>query len=303
MPHLSTKCPVLLCFPIILAAAVPTGAQPASYVVVFGVDGLSSRGIETASTPVMHGLMAHGMWTLDARAVIPAVSSPNWSAMIMGAAPDVTGVTSNDWMPAKHRVVPSCDDGFGHSPTIFGLIRKTRPELQSALFTDWPDFFRLIEPSAASHVFSKDGDAPEAVGQAIRYMIIEKPALTFIHVDHVDHAGHTFGWDTPEYLRAVEQGDELLGLVVKALDDSGMRSKSVLLVTSDHGGHEKTHGAMIQKDLAIPWIAAGHGIMTGEIVAPVSTTQTAPTIAQWLGLKPSECWITRPVEFAPVRSH
>ena len=46
-----------LCVPALLAGALVARAQPASQVVVFGVDGLSARGVEKAQTPVMRGLM------------------------------------------------------------------------------------------------------------------------------------------------------------------------------------------------------------------------------------------------------
>jgi predicted AlkP superfamily pyrophosphatase or phosphodiesterase len=286
----------ILCVPALLAGALVARGQPVGHVVVFGVDGLSARGVEKGRVPVMRGLMENGLWTLRARAVFPTVSSPNWAAMIMGAAPDVTGVTSNEWQPDKREIIPYCDDGGGHPPTIFGLISKARQDAKTALFTDWPDFARLIEPSAASKVFAKDGDASEVVEEAIRYLVIERPTLTFIHVDHVDHAGHTVGWDTPEYFQAVEKADELLGLVLKALDESGLSRETVVLVTADHGGHQKKHGAMIQQDIEIPWIAAGPGLPKNRMISyPVSTTQTAPTVAQWLGLTAPDCWLARPV--------
>ena len=55
---------------------------------------------------------------------------------------------------------------------------------------------------------------------------------------------------------------------------------------------------MIQQDIEIPWIASGPGLPKDrEIRRPLSTTQTAPTIARWLGLTPSDCWLAGPVTF------
>jgi arylsulfatase A-like enzyme len=69
-----------------------------------------------------------------------------------------------------------------------------------------------------------------------------------------------------------------------------------VLVTSDHGGHEQRHGGMQQSDIEIPWIAAGPGIAEGvEIRGPVSTIQTAPSIAQWLGVAADRCWVATAV--------
>jgi predicted AlkP superfamily pyrophosphatase or phosphodiesterase len=99
-------------------------AQQAKHVVVFGVDGLSAKAVTAERTPTMHSLMRRGIWTLRARAILPTVSSPNWSAMIMGAGPDFTGITSNDWLPDKLEIEPFCHDGSKHPPTIFGAIRK-----------------------------------------------------------------------------------------------------------------------------------------------------------------------------------
>ena len=69
--------------------------------VVVGCDGMSPDGIEHSKTPVMHGLMEHGSFTLHARAVMPTVSSPNWASMIMGAGPEQHGITSNEWETNK----------------------------------------------------------------------------------------------------------------------------------------------------------------------------------------------------------
>jgi len=279
---------------VLLATAV--FAQQAKRVVVFGVDGLSAKAVEQAPTPAMHQLIKTGIWTLHARSVLPTVSSPNWAAMIMGAAPDITGITSNDWQPDKKQIAAICQDSSGHPPTIFGQIRKFWPDAQTALFTDWPDFVRLVEPNVLSKVFVKADDARAVVAQATEYLSREGPTLLFIHVDHVDHAGHTAGWYGPEYFHAVDSADDLLAQVLQALEKSGLREETIVLLTADHGGHGKKHGAMIQQDIEIPWIASGPGLpQNREIHQPVSTTETAPTIVQWLGLTPDDCWLAHAV--------
>jgi arylsulfatase A-like enzyme len=135
------------------------------------------------------------------------------------------------------------------------------------------------------------------VEQAIRFFTEKRPALTFIHVDHVDHAGHGSGWYTPAYYDAVSEADVLLKRVLDAIDEAGLTGSTVVLVTSDHGGHDTKHGGMQQSDIEIPWIAAGPGIEPGvQLTRPVSITQTAPSIAAWLGVTPDPCWVARPVQ-------
>ncbi|MBS1877600.1 MAG: alkaline phosphatase [Acidobacteria bacterium] len=271
-------------------------AQTVEHVVVFGVDGLAARAIDKSRAPNMVRLMERGSWTLRARSVIPTVSSPNWSALIAGAGPDFTGVTSNDWQPNKFEIAPFCHDGANHPPTIFGVIRKAKPALKTALFTDWPDFVRLVEPLAASKVFSQPDDAGAVVRQAASYLIGDRPTLLFIHVDNVDHAGHQSGWFSPKYLMAVHTADDALGSVLAAIDKAGLAASTVVLLVADHGGHDAKHGAMQQSDIEVPWIAMGPGVPSNrEIKSPVSVTQTAPTIAAWLGLPANDCWVARPV--------
>lgn len=280
----------------VLAFAMALPAQPIKHVVVFGVDGLSATAVDQRRTPNMQKLMKRGSYTLHARAVLPTVSSPNWAAMIMGAGPDFTGITSNEWQPDHFEIAPFCRDGGNHPPTIFGVIRKAKPDESTALFTDWDGFVRLVEPLAPTKVFLKQDDAGGTVTEAIRFLIGQHPALLFIHVDSVDHAGHTMGWYTPAYFTAVHAADDLLGKVLRAVGDAGLQSDTVVLVTADHGGHEKKHGGMMQSDIEIPWIAAGPDIPANrEITSPVSTQQTAPTIAAWLGLDSHPCWVARPI--------
>jgi predicted AlkP superfamily pyrophosphatase or phosphodiesterase len=272
-----------------------TAALAADHVVVLGFDGLSPDGILKARTPVFHDLMRRGAFTLHARGVIPTVSSPNWASMIMGAGPAEHGVTSNDWKPTKFEIAPVCAGPTGTFPTVFSLARQQRPRLVTGVFHDWDDFARLVEPDAVDVL--KNGNGPdETLALAIDFIRQRKPALTFVHFDHVDHAGHEHGHGSPEYYAAVEKADALTGKMLAALDEAGIASRTVVLVTSDHGGVGKKHGASTMAELEIPWILYGQGVAAGrELRKPVRTYDTAATVARLLRLRPPDCWIARPV--------
>ncbi len=270
-------------------------ASAADHVVVLGFDGLSPNGIEKAKTPVFHELMRRGSSTLHARGVIPTVSSPNWASMIMGAGPAEHGVTSNEWKPDKFEITPICKGDGGMFPTIFGITRRQRPDLAIGIFHDWDDFARLVESKAVEVLANGDGP-DETMAMAVEFVKRRKPALTFVHLDHVDHAGHEFGHGTPEYYAAVEKGDALAGKMMTALGEAGIADTTVVLVTADHGGVGKKHGGNTMAELEIPWILAGPGVTAGrELRAPVRTYDTAATLARLLGVQPPDCWIGRPV--------
>jgi predicted AlkP superfamily pyrophosphatase or phosphodiesterase len=271
-------------------------AAGAARVVIIGIDGMKGEAAVNAKTPNIHRLMRDGAYTLKARAIIPFVSKPNWGAMIMGAAPELTGVTSNDWMPTKFEIAPICKDAAGIFPTIFGLLRDQEPSAVIGVFTDWDGFATLVEPKAPDVIDVTDEDQAKTTQQVIAFIQQRKPTLIFIHYDSVDEAGHTFGWDTPQYYAAVSRVDGYIGEIMGALNDAGVLHQTVLLVTADHGGRGLDHGENNMANVEIPWIISGPDIKRGfEISAPVVTYDTAATVAYIFGLTAPSCWRGRPV--------
>jgi predicted AlkP superfamily pyrophosphatase or phosphodiesterase len=273
------------------AAQVPR----AEHVVVIGVDGLSPNGVRVAPTPHLHQLIKAGASTLHARAVMPTVSSPNWASMIMGAGPEQHGVTTNDWELGKFEIAPTAVGAGGMFPTIFSLLRNQRPTARIACFHDWEGFSRLFDRKAADIVEHPKGPV-QTTERAIAYLKEKRPEFTFIHLDHVDGAGHDHGHGTPQYYQAVTEADRLIGLILQGLKDAGIAEQTIVLVTADHGGKGKGHGGATMGEIEIPWILAGPGIASGkELTTPVNTYDTAATVAYIFGLKTPECWIARPV--------
>jgi len=278
----------------VLGFAPDTFAQ-VKHLVVIGVDGLSPDGILHAVAPNLQRLREQGAWSFHARGVMPTSSSPNWASMIMGAGPEQHGVTSNEWETNKFDIAPVAVGSGGIFPTIFGVLREQQPAAVIGVFHDWDGFGRLFERQAVNVI--KDTDGPtNAVREAAAFWKDNKATFTFIHLDHVDHAGHEFGHGTPPYYAAVGVADKLIGEAIPALRAAGMWEQTILLVTADHGGKGKGHGGATMAEIEIPWIITGPGVKAGhEIKSPVSTCDTAATIAYVFKLKPPEAWIGRPV--------
>ena len=283
----------LLLMPISLMAQPLPGIE---HVVVIGIDGLSPAGIRQARTPTLDSLMQHGAATLNAQAVMPSSSSSNWASMMMGAAPEQHTVTSNDWQPTDVKNSVFCGGEPGALwPTIFRVLRDTYPESDIACFHDWSDFGRLIEPGVATILADTRGEDRTAQAAA-DYLAAHQPLFTFVHLDHVDHAGHEHTWGSPEYGQAVEKADSLIQQVLHGVRWGKVADKTVVLVTADHGGTGTQHGGDSPEETTIPWIISGPGIQPGySIVDSVRTFDTAATVAYLLGATPPDCWIGRPV--------
>ncbi len=265
------------------------------HVVVLGVDGMSPAGIQRATTPNFNRVLNEGAFSFKARGVMGTSSSQNWASMIMGAGPEQHGITSNGWMPDSFNITPTTTGMEDIFPTIFGVLRQREPSAIIAAYYDWGGFGRLFEKSAMNK--DVDGDGPEdTMNQAVAFLKEAQPRFTFIHLDHVDHALHTYGHGSEEYYLAIEETDALLGQLLEGLSAAGMDGSTSLIISADHGGLGTRHGGESMDELEIPWIMTGAGAKKGKhLTDPINTYDTASTSAYLLGLDQPYHWIARPV--------
>ncbi|MGB1701386.1 MAG: alkaline phosphatase family protein, partial [Nannocystaceae bacterium] len=156
---------------------------PIRHVVLLGIDGLGGSFVEEADMPNLDALMDESAWTLTMQNALPTSSSTNWMSMIGGSSPDQHGVLNNAWQPGDS----------SPPPTLFAVLRGQQPDAKSGMFHDWQDFDRLVEDGVVDRR-QHPGDEQETMDAAIAWADANKPALLFIHLDHVDHAGHLNTW-------------------------------------------------------------------------------------------------------------
>lgn len=266
------------------------------HVVVIGFDGLSPDGLAHATTPEFDALIAEGASSMHARAVLPSSSSTNWASMITGAGPEQHGITSNSWeknnfvLPA---VVQSEDFLF---PTIFNLVQSKKKEAEIGAIYQWDGFGRLFEKGAVDYDVHTSSEE-ETARIACAYLSSKQPTFTFIHFDHVDHAGHAYGHGTPAYYQSVEKADALLAEIMNAITTSPMVNETIVIVSADHGGIGKGHGGASLNEMEIPFIVWGKGIKKNyQINYPVYQYDTAATIAFAFGLQLPMACIGKPIK-------
>jgi predicted AlkP superfamily pyrophosphatase or phosphodiesterase len=268
------------------------------HVVIIGCDGMSPDGIRNASAPVIKSMMLNGSWTLKARAVMPTDSSPNWASMITGVGPEQHGIVSNNWNTNRFRIEPTLRGANGMFPTVFGRLREFRPSAVIGCFYEWDEFNRLLEYGALD-VLKECKNPADTASRAIEFIRSRKPAFTFIHFDNVDYAGHRYGHGSSAYYRAVDVVDRQIGQILEALENSGMMERTIILVTSDHGGVGRGHGNSSKAEIEIPWVIFGRDVKAGfEIKAPVNTYDTALTIEYILGMPSNEATIGKAIKEA-----
>ena len=202
--------------------------------------------------------------------------------------------------PAKHIVrwneyVPQ--NGFALGTDIFDLAHATG--LRTVMVVGKEKLRQVTEPASTDYFeFVDKTDKIEDSTTVLRLaltQINEGFGLMFVHFAEGDLEGHANGWMSRAQLGVYEREDKGLGLLIQALKDKGMYESTMIIVTSDHGGHDTTHGTDLPEDMTIPWIISGPRIAPGELSTQVYTMDSAATTAFTLGLPLPPEWDGVPV--------
>lgn len=273
-------------------------SQLAKHVIIIGVDGLSPDGIRNAHTPVLDELMQQGAYTMHARAVMPSSSGANWGSMVKGAGPEQHGIISNSWRTDNLELPPVVVRDDNHFPSIFAVIRDQRPSAHIAAFLDWNPISNYIENGVTDYM-ALPRNEEETTDEVVSYFASHQPDFTFIHLDHVDGAGHRYGHGSPQYYRSVEKADSLIGEIVAATQRNGMFDHSVFIISSDHGGVGFGHGGNSLAEMEIPFIVSGSNVKPNhELRIPVNVYDVPATALFALGATQPYEWIARPAKNA-----
>lgn len=273
-------------------------SRKVSHVLVIGIDGMGAHGLETAHTPNMDELVKNGAWSMGARSILPSKSGPAWSSMITGATVEKHGVGNNGWTVENKLLQPIFKGEHDMFPTLFGETRRHTPDAVIGAFYHWSTLVNFIEKGVCD--VSKPGDSEDDVTEmACRFLVKKQPDFTFVHLDHVDHAGHHGGYRSKEYAKAIEKADSLVGVFMDNLKKAGIFEETVVFIVSDHGGINKGHGDSHPDEIIVPFIISGKGVKKGyKIEHPLFIYDLAPTVAWLFGFELNE-WISgNPVEDA-----
>jgi len=251
-----------------------------THVALFVVDGLRPDALARADTPTMDRLMASGAHTLTARTVMPSVTLPCHASLFLGVEPARHGITTNTWTPQVRPV-----------PGLFEQV--TQSGRRAASFYNWEQLRDLSRPGALAasfflnnnHLADGTGDR-ELAALAAEWLSANEAHFCFLYLGCTDSAGHDHGWMSAPYLSTIASADRCIAHVLDVLP-----SDCAVVITSDHGGHARSHGTDADEDLTIPLIVHGPGVSPGQqIEGPVSILDIAPTVARRMGLSVPREW-------------
>lgn len=268
-------------------------------------DAMSAYG-GPAATPAFDGLAARGALFLA------AVAPSSWT--LPSHASLFTGL-----LPSRHRLWGSRDSAMSRRipddiPTLAQALRDhgytTQATTGGAFVSALPGLARGFDRFNEAVTWSGGKDLPSVEARAVLQLeMAREPFFQFVHTYSV-HSPYgsspapdpgTYRDDAvaakAHYLAGVTYTDSLLEALFATLDRRGLRERTVIVVTSDHGEefadhHPGTfidgHGQSVFEELLhVPLAIAGPFILPGSRVhEPISLCDLAPTLLQLAGAPP-----------------
>lgn len=239
------------------------------HVVLISFDGLRPDAVRKfeEKLPNFSRLIKEGAYTFNARTDVDyTITLPNHACMLTGRSVAGTQghglIINTDTDKTLHELKGA------HVESIFDVLQKHGLTSGMAASKSKFDIYAKSFPIGATHITEKKDQ--DTLQYALKQLgAANLPAFMFIHFAGTDDAGHRYGWNLDEaspYMQTLFNLDGYLGWIMEAIDGLNLSGKStVLIVTADHGGTGKNHGAnRDRRNYTIPFMVWGAGISQGK---------------------------------------
>lgn len=224
-------------------------------------------------------ILENSKYTLNARTVTPSVTLPCHMSLFHSVDPSRHGTTTNVYTPNVRPINGLCE--------VLLNAKKT-----SAFFYNWEEIRDLARPNSLAfsyfckgRLYGYDKANDIITDAAVDFLTKNEIDFTFLYFGYTDMAGHNHGWMSEQYMAAMENSFANISKLYNALPDD-----YVIIVTADHGGHDRTHGTELNEDMIIPIIALSKGEKIDLDFTGACIKDIAPTVANLLGVIPDEEW-------------
>lgn len=284
---------VLPFFPQLLLGGTgpPSSPARAEHAIIIIIDGLSYKAIDRLPLRNLRALIAAGTYYEKSYNILPAHPK------------------SGDWAKYHDSSIPN--------PVILAGTVLLRPDQKYVQHSFFPgritahaandvDYKKLNVGFNLTFMAGSD-DQPvhddQTSAWALRFLREARPAFMKIHFQDTGNAGGASYYETnpavswrrniwaedSPYRKAAMKADEYLGIILTELEALGLRDKTVLFVTSDHGESDGGwHPYDDQDGWAMPLVVAGPGVRAGQRFPYAEQTDIVPTLCFLMGVKPPE---------------
>lgn len=232
----------VLCLGLVFAA--PTLAGEVETVLIVSIDALHPDALSEKTSPMLHALMQSGRYTLAGRSVNPPKTLVAHTSMMTGLTPEESGKKDNDWKPGMPQVARA---------TLFDDARQRG--FRTAYFYAKQKLGYLITDAVDEHALARE----DGMAMARTFFSKGGKRFVFLHMSGLEDAGTDSGWLSPEYLEELADIDLALAPL---LAEVGKRGAYLIVVTSDHAGHDRQHGTSHPDDFKLPLIISADHVLS-----------------------------------------
>ena len=206
-------------------------ATAIDHVIIITVDGLRPDALDLTDTPTFDALRTKGAYSPHAQTISLSETLPSHASMLSGMTAEKHGIQFG---------IPYMGWPGMNGPTVFSVAHDAGLSTGMVFGKEKLNYIAL--PNSVDYLFAADTHDEEVKDWALELIETGLPNVLFIHFPDNDRVGHAYGWLSTNQLFSVTYADSMIGEVVAALETEGYLSQTLLIVTADHGGHDKHHG-------------------------------------------------------------
>lgn len=217
----------------------PLGLPQVDQVVVMLVDGLGAHQLRSRTGHARH--LTAGWRKADTAFTFPSTTVAGVTTLTTGVRAGQHGMLAYTALDEATATVRNQLSGWGEGsmdplrwqlvPTVFERMRDEMPDVP-AFIVGLPDYVDsgLTRASLRGAHYRPAGSIADRMQETLRILQQERRCVIYLYIAELDQAGHAFGWQSDEWLGALETLDaaasELFG---------GVGPSTGILVTADHG--------------------------------------------------------------------
>lgn len=247
-------------------------------VILISIDGMRSDAAQKCGNPFVKWLCENGSYTFDAQTVNPSVTLPCHMSMFHSVTPQRHGIVNNTF---SMQVRP-----------VSGLFEQLKMGgKHSAMYYGWEPLRDISRPASLLrseyiNAYSFEHTDAMLTDRALEYIKLASPDFVFLYMVETDEkGGHDNGWMSEMYLDYVKRAFDNAKRVIDACGE-----EYTVIITADHGGHDRTHGTTLKEDMTIPMFFVGDEFEKGKELSGVSILDLAPTISHIIGVQGAKEW-------------
>lgn len=247
-------------------------------VILISIDGMRPDGLQQCGNPYLEELKKTSSYTFTAQTVLPSITLPCHLSMFHSVPPTRHGTPNNSYVTPVRPV-----NG------IFEVLKAAGKNC--TMYYGWEPLRDISRPGSlvsAEYVNAYAFDHTDAIltDRALDYISKGHPDFVFLYMVETDEkGGHDAGWMSETYLDYISCAINNVKKVIETVGD-----EYHVIVTADHGGHDRCHGTDMPEDTTIPMIFHGGSFKAGEELSGVSILDIAPTIVKIMGVHPEREW-------------